>query len=155
MTQLHWNPFREIEELFDRYNRVFTGPTLAQLPGSGGNREALTRPDWLPAVDIIEKAGEFRLKVELPEVRKEDVKVSVDNGVLTISGERHLEKEEEGSETQHRRIERIYGSFSRSFTLPESADETHVDASYKDGMLTLTIPKTARPEPRAIDVKVH
>lgn len=155
MTQVRWNPFREIEELFDRYSRMFGGPALAQLPGTSGSGEALARPDWMPAVDIIEKKDRFLLKVELPEVRKEDVKVSVDNGVLTISGERRLETDENDPETQHRRVERVYGSFSRSFTLPESADENGIDASYRDGMLTLTIPKVAKPEPRAIEVKVH
>jgi HSP20 family protein len=156
MTQLRWNPFREIEELFDRYNRVIGGSTQAQLPsGNASDREALARPDWLPAVDILEKKDSFVLKVELPEVKKEDVKVSVDNGLLTISGERRMEVEEEDKETQQRRVERLYGSFSRSFTLPEEADESAIDASYRDGMLMLTIPKTEKPAPRAIEVKVH
>jgi HSP20 family protein len=155
MTQLRWNPFREIEELFERYNRALGSPTTAQLSSDGSSREALARPDWLPAVDIIEKKDRFLLKVELPEVKREDVKVSVDNGVLTISGERRMETDEEDKDSQHRRVERLYGSFSRSFTLPEEADENGIDAAYKDGMLTLTIPKVAKPEPRAIEVKVH
>lgn len=155
MTQLRWNPFREIEELFDRYTRALGGPSLAQLPGSGADREALARPDWLPAVDIIEKKDSYVLKVELPEVKKEDVKVNIDNGVLTISGERRMEIDENDKDSQHRRLERLYGSFSRSFTLPEEADEGGIAANYKDGMLTLTIPKVAKPEPRAIEVKVH
>ncbi|MDF2445464.1 MAG: Heat shock protein Hsp20 family [Moraxellaceae bacterium] len=156
MTQLRWSPFREIEELFDRYNRVIGGSTQAALPsGNAGGREALARPDWLPAVDILEKKDSFVLKVELPEVKKEDVKVSVDNGLLTISGERRMEVDEEDKETQQRRVERLYGSFSRSFTLPEEADEGAIDASYRDGMLMLTIPKTEKPAPRAIEVKVH
>lgn len=153
MSQVRWNPFREIEELFDRYNRVFALPTAGQVPGNGASREVLARPDWLPAVDIIEKPAEYRLKVELPEVRKEDVKVSLNNGVLTIAGERKLESED--GDAQHRRIERVYGSFSRSFTLPEEADEKGIDAAYKDGVLTLTIPKVPKAEPRAIEVKVH
>lgn len=155
MNQYRWNPFREIEDLFDRYSRVLGGPTTAQLPGSGASREALARPDWLPPVDIIERKDSYVLKVELPEVRKEDVKVNVDNGVLTISGERRMETDENDQETQHRRVERLYGSFSRSFTLPEEADESRIDAGYRDGMLTLTIPKQPQAQPRAIEVKVH
>lgn len=153
MSQVRWNPFREIDELFDRYNRVFALPTAAQLPGDGANREALARPDWLPAVDIFETSDAFRLKVELPDVEKEDVKVSLNNGVLSISGERKLELAD--GETRHRRIERSYGSFSRSFTLPEQADEKGIDAAYRNGVLTLTIPKAPKQEPRAIEVKVH
>lgn len=122
------------------------------LPSAGG-REALARPDWIPAVDIIEDKDRFQLKVELPEVKKEDVRVNVENGVLSISGERRLELEE--GEGRQRRLERIYGSFNRSFTLPAEADESAIDASYQDGMLVLSIPKVARPEPRAIEVKVH
>lgn len=151
MNQTRWNPFREIEELFERYSRGLGGA----LPATSGGREALARPDWIPAVDIIERKDSFQLKVELPEVKKEDVRVSVDNGVLTISGERRLELEEGGEAGHQRRLERIYGSFSRSFTLPEEADENAIDASYQDGMLVLTIPKAERPAPRAIEVKVH
>ncbi|MFZ5561063.1 MAG: Hsp20/alpha crystallin family protein [Pseudomonadota bacterium] len=155
MTQLRWNPFREMEDLLDRYTRALGGPGTPQLTSAGSDREALSRPDWLPAVDILERKDRYLLKVELPEVRKEDVKVAVDNGVLTISGERRMETDEQDQETQQRRVERLYGSFSRSFTLPEEADENGIDANYKDGMLTLSIPKVAKPEPRAIEVKVH
>lgn len=155
MTQMRWNPFREIEELFDRYQRALGSPGHAQGSSGGAGREDLARPDWMPAVDIIEKSDRFLLKVELPEVRREDVRVSVDNGVLTIAGERHMELDEEDKESQHRRVERLYGSFSRSFTLPEEADESAIDASYRDGMLLLSIPKAEKPRPRAIEVKVH
>lgn len=151
MNQMRWNPFREIEELLEHYMRPGSGATT--LPSASGGRETLARPDWIPAVDIIEEKDRFQLKVELPEVKKEDVRVSVDNGVLTISGERRLELEE--GEGQQRRLERIYGSFSRSFTLPADADESAIDASYQDGMLLLAIPRAARPAPRAIEVKVH
>lgn len=155
MTQMRWNPFREIEELFDRYQRVLGSQGQSQLPSGRAGREELARPDWMPAVDIIEKKDSFVLKVELPEVKREDVRVSVDNGVLTIAGERRMELDEEDKDSQHRRVERLYGSFSRSFTLPEEADESAIDASYQDGMLLLTIPKADKPQPRAIEVKVH
>jgi HSP20 family protein len=153
MTHVRRNPFRDIETLFDRYNRFYVQNTAVQQAAHAAVHQKAQRPDWVPAVDIIEKAAEFRLKVELPEVKKEDVKVSVDKGVLTVSGERKLETEE--GEVQHRRSERSYGTFSRSFTLPEDADEAGINAAYKDGVLVLTIPRAAKPEPRAIDVQVH
>lgn len=163
MSQMRWNPFREIEELLDRYTRgVGSGlgnltslGSLGSLPASAGAREALARPDWIPAVDIIERKDCYQIKVELPEVRKEDVSVSVDKGVLTIAGERRLELEEGGDASQQRRLERVYGSFSRSFTLPDEADENGIDASYQDGMLVLTVPRLEKPASRAIEVKVH
>lgn len=154
MSQMRWNPFREIEEMLDRYTRSL-GSGAAASPTASGGRESLARPDWIPAVDIIEKKDNYLLKVELPEVKKEDVKVNLDNGVLTISGERRLELEEGEEGSPQHRLERVYGSFSRSFTLPAEADAEAIDATYRDGMLTLMIPKSAQPEPKAIEVKVH
>jgi HSP20 family protein len=113
----------------------------------------MTTGDWSPRVDISETDNEFVIKAEIPEVTKEDVKVSVDNGVLTIQGERKQEKEEKGK--RFHRVERYYGSFVRSFTLPDNIDETKVKASFKDGMLNLQIPKTAETKPKAIEVKVE
>ena len=108
--------------------------------------------DWMPTVDISETEGEYLIKAELPEVRKEDVKVTVENGVLTLQGERRQEKEEKGK--RFHRVERSYGSFVRSFTLPESVDESSVKAEYKDGVLNLHLPKSEKVKPKAIDVKV-
>jgi HSP20 family protein len=113
----------------------------------------ITTGDWSPRVDISETDNEFVVKAEIPEVKKEDVKVSVDNGVLTIQGERKQEKEEKGK--KFHRVERYYGSFVRSFTLPDNVDETKVKATFKDGMLSLQIPKTAETKPKAIEVKVE
>lgn len=108
--------------------------------------------DWVPTVDISESEGEYLIKAELPEVKKEDVKVTVEDGVLTIQGERRQEKEEKGK--RFHRVERSYGSFVRSFTLPESVDDTAVKAEYKDGVLALHLPKTEKVKPKAIEVKV-
>ena len=105
-----------------------------------------------PRVDIAETDKEFSIKAEIPEVKKEDVKVTVDNGVLTIRGERKQEKEEK--DKKFHRVERFYGSFMRSFTLPDNVDESKIEASFKDGMLNLTIPKTEATKPKAIDVKI-
>ena len=147
MTLVRWDPFRELESMSDRLNRVFSRPTL-----STSGREALTVADWMPTVDISETDSEYLIKAELPEVKKEDVKVTVENGVLTLQGERRQEKEEKGK--KYHRVERSYGSFVRSFTLPESVDESAVKAEYKDGMLNLHLPKTEKVKPKSIDVKV-
>ena len=147
MTLVRWDPFRELESMSDRLNRVFARPTL-----STSGREALTVADWLPTVDISETDSEYLIKAELPEVKKEDVKVTVENGVLTLQGERRQEKEEKGK--KYHRVERSYGSFVRSFTLPESVDESAVKAEYKDGMLNLHLPKAEKVKPKSIDVKV-
>jgi HSP20 family protein len=112
----------------------------------------LTTADWAPRVDIAETEKEYSIKAEIPEVKKDDVKVTVDNGVLTIKGERKQEKEEKNK--KFHRVERFYGSFTRSFTLPDKVDENRIEASFKDGMLTLTIPKTEASKPKAIDVKI-
>jgi HSP20 family protein len=131
----------------ERLNRVFSRPTLRNT-----GKENLTVADWMPTVDISETESEYLIKAELPEVRKEDVKVMVENGVLTLQGERRQEKEEKGR--RFHRVERSYGSFVRSFTLPESVDEGGVKAEYKDGVLALHLPKSEKVKPKAIDVKV-
>jgi len=119
---------------------------------NNAGKENLTVADWMPVVDISESDGEYLIKAELPEVKKEDVKVTVEDGVLTIQGERRQEKEEKGK--RYHRVERSYGSFVRSFTLPESVDEGGVKAEYKDGVLNLHLPKSEKVKPKAIDVKV-
>lgn len=147
MALVRWDPFRELEEMSDRLNRVFSRPGLRT-----NGKENMTVADWMPTVDISETDGEYLIKAELPEVKKEDVKVTVENGVLTLQGERRQDKEEKGK--RYHRIERSYGSFVRSFALPESVDEGGVKAEYKDGVLNLHIPKSEKVKPKAIEVKV-
>ena len=120
---------------------------------SNRGQELITTGDWSPRVDISETTNDFVIKAEIPEVRKEDVKVSVDNRVLTIQGERKQEKEEKGK--KFHRVERCYGSFVRSFTLPDNVDETKIKATFKDGMLNLQVPKSAETRHKAIEVKVE
>jgi HSP20 family protein len=103
--------------------------------------EAFLTPEWSPKVDIVESAEAFTIKAELPEVNKEDIKVDIENGELRRAGERRQEKEEKGK--KFHRIERSYGSFMRSFTLPDYVDEANIKASFADGMLKLWLPKTA------------
>jgi HSP20 family protein len=145
MKLAKWDPFREMEDVFDRYSRAIGWPRR-------GGQEILATGDWAPRVDIAETEKEFTIKAEIPEVKKEDVKVMVENGVLTILGERKQEKEEKTK--KFHRVERYYGSFSRSFALPDNVDETKIEASFKDGMLNLQIPKVEESKPKAIEVKL-
>jgi HSP20 family protein len=145
MPIVKWDPFGEIGDLFDRY-------TKAVGQSRKGSQEVMATGDWAPRVDIAETDKEFVIKAEIPEVQKEDVKVTVDSGVLTIRGERKQEKEEKGK--KFHRIERYYGSFVRSFTLPDNVDEAKIEATFKGGMLNLQIPKIKEAKPKAIEVKV-
>ncbi len=145
MALVTWDPWREIEDMFDRYTRAGGVPR-------GGGQEVARPGDWTPRVDIAETDQAFVIKAEVPEVKKDDVKITVDNGILSICGERKREKEEQGK-TFHR-VERFYGQFTRSFTLPENVDEDNITATFKDGMLSLEIPKTEKAQPKAIEVKL-
>ena len=143
-----WDPFKELEEIGDRFNRIF-----GRLPEYRPmNKEALTVADWVPAVNISEDDKEYVIKAELPEVEKKDVKIAVEDGVLRIQGERTKEKEEKGK--KFHRIESSYGSFFRSFALPENVEEDKLTADFKDGILFVHLPKTEKPKPKAIEVKV-
>ena len=146
MEIVRWDPWREIADKFDRYTRTVGQP-------QAGSQEVIATGDWAPRVDIAETDEAFVIKAEIPEVNKEDVKVTVDNGVLTIRGERKQEKEEKGK--RFHRVERYYGSFARSFTLPDNVDETKIMATFKDGMLNLQIQKTEKVKPKVIEVKVE
>jgi HSP20 family protein len=138
--------FREMEEMSDRLNRLFGTSTRPN------GKEMLTVADWAPVVDIQETDQEYLVKAELPEIKKEDLKVTVENGVLTMQGERKQEKEEKGK--KFHRIERSYGTFLRTFTVPADAEETKVAADFKDGVLRVHLPKAEKPRPKAIEVKV-
>jgi HSP20 family protein len=148
MTLVRWDPFRELEDMSERLNRMFSRPAVTAKNG----KESLTVADWIPTVDISETDGEYVIKAELPDVKKEDVKITLEDGVLTLTGERRQEKEEKS--TKYHRVERSYGSFVRSFSLPDLIDETKVKAEYRDGMLNLHLPKSEKAKPRAIEVKV-
>jgi HSP20 family protein len=119
---------------------------------ANGGKEFMTVTEWAPSVDIIEDENEYLVKADLPEVKKEDVKVTVENDVLTITGERKLEKEEK--DKKYHRIERSYGTFLRSFTLPAGADGSKVSAEFKDGLLKVHLPKSEKAKQKAVEVKV-
>lgn len=146
MSLVRWNPWKEMEELLDRYN------SAVNLPQAGG-QELIQQGEWVPKVDISETENEFVIKAEIPDVDKKDVKVSVENGILSIQGERKQEKEEEGK-TFHR-IERQYGMFSRSFSLPGTVSTENIKANFKDGMLNITLEKVEEAKPKAIEVNIE
>jgi HSP20 family protein len=108
--------------------------------------------EWSPLVDISEDGKEYRIKVELPEVKKEDVKVTAEEGTLTIMGERKFEQEEKGR--KYHRVERAYGSFGRTFSLPDDVSPNKVSAEFKDGVLTVHLMKDEKAKPQEIEVKI-
>ena len=143
MNMQVWNPFQEFENLLERYNK------------SGGKNLSndLSFADWSPSVDVEEEEDKYVIKADLPGVNKKDIDVKLENGVISIRGEKKTEKET-GKGTKRHRTERFHGTFSRSFTLPDAVMEDKVDASYKDGVLLLTIPKSEEVKPKSIDIQV-
>lgn len=140
-----WNPFRELEEIRGRFDR-FLGLTR-------GEREDLASSDWVPSCNVSETEKEYRVQAELPNVKKEDVHVLLEEGVLSISGERKSEKEEKGEKFHRREVS--YGSFLRRFALPEDADAENVQASFESGMLKVSVPKLATKEGKTREIEVH
>jgi len=148
MAIVRWDPFRELNELTNRFNRYLGHSERAMTPAE----EQLTVAEWWPAVDIKETPEEFMVKAELPGMKKENVHVTINDGILTMQGERKQEKEEKGA--RFHRVERSYGSFARSFVLPQHVDETKVVAEFTDGVLNVRMPKSAVAKPKSVEVKV-
>jgi HSP20 family protein len=149
-----WNPFRELNEVQNRLSTFFGGlPEFGRFPRRLFGNGDVALPDWSPLVDISEDDKEYLLKADLPEMKKEDVKVTVENNVLSVSGERKSEKEE--TKKKFHRIERSFGTFLRTFTLPDDADSTKIAAEFKEGVLKVHLPKTPAVKPRTVDVKVQ
>ena len=138
MSIVRWNPWREFDDLFTN---------MAALPS-----ENLSRSEWVPAVDISETDDQFKIDVEIPAIARDDINVSVKDGLLTVTGERKVDKETDG---KMHRVERRYGRFSRSFRLPENVDEESIAAASKNGVLSLVVAKKDNESPRNIVVKVH
>ena len=146
MGIIRWDPFDELDDVQVRLNRLLSG--RLDNPATDGPAFG----DWAPAVDVRETDKEYLIKADLPEVRKEDVKVEFQDGFLTVEGERNQEKEENG--TRFHKIEREYGKFVRRFALPTEVDTANVQAEFKDGVLNVHLPKSATALPRTIEVKV-
>jgi len=148
ISRTQWNPFKDRDEL---ESRLATMLATREATVNGG-KEALRVAQWSPLVDITEDEKEYLIKAELPDMKKEDVRLTVENDVVAISGERTFEKEEKGK--KYHRVERAYGSFVRSFTLPEDADGSRVSADFKNGMLHVHLLKSQKAKPKAIEIKV-
>ncbi len=145
-----WDPFRELRDMSDRLNRVFAGdPFMLRGQGEG---QTLAGIDWAPSVNISENDKAYLVRADLPEVKKEDVKLSCEKGVLTIEGERKQQKTEENE--RFHRVESSYGRFMRSFTLPDEVDENAIEANFKDGSLTVRIPKAPAKPPKMRQIKI-
>jgi HSP20 family protein len=145
MNLIKWDPFRELEGFHARLNRLF-----GESPARPDDEGLLT--NWVPPVDIQETDQEYVVKADLPDIKKDDVKVELNDGVLTVKGERKQEKEEKGK--RFHRTERTYGEFMRRFVLPTEVDAPKVAADFKDGVLTVHLPKNAAAKPKAVEIKV-
>ena len=147
MNLVTYDPFRELRSLQDEVNRVFSANF-----NRGGDNE-MTRGAWSPSVDIFENKDNIVLEAELPGMSPEDVNISIENNVLTLHGERKFEKKDEGD--NFHRVERSYGSFTRSFTLPPTVSSEDVDATFDNGVLRLTLAKREEAKPRRIEIKAN
>jgi HSP20 family protein len=149
MAIVRFDPFRELAVMQDRINRIFGDAYGRRL-----DDDVMARGDWIPAVDIFENdKHEIVLKAEMPGLRREDIDLRVENNTLTIRGERR--KETEVKDEQYHRIERVFGTFSRSFALPATVDSGRVAADYRDGILTVVLPTREEAKPRQIQVQVN
>lgn len=147
MNVMKWKPLMELAEMSDRLNRIFR----RRGSDASDGMETVTTAEWSPDVDIMETDHEFVVKADLPEITRKDVKVTVKDGVLTILGERKQERETNA--TKYHRIERAHGTFMRRFILPDYVEEARIKAVFRDGVITLHLPKTAQAKPKAIEIK--
>ena len=146
MAITRWEPLRGMEDLLDRYNRSMAYPF-------GRSGDVVSNSEWCPRVDIAEMNDAFKIKAEIPGVKKEDVHVTLDNGVLTLEGERRQHREEDGF--RFHRVESEYGNFIRSFTLPANVKSSGLKAHYHDGILELDIPKAKESQVKAMAIPVE
>ena len=152
MTVLtRFEPFREFSTLQDRVNRLFRD-SYRGVNQDAGHDDSLTTSSFSPAVDVYEDEHKVTLKIEVPGIDEKDIDVRVENNTLTVRGERKIEKEEK--EENYRRVERQYGSFTRTFTLPTTVDSENVSATYDKGVLKIALPKKAEAKPKQIKVNV-
>ncbi|HLB34229.1 MAG: hypothetical protein A3F67_04665 [Verrucomicrobia bacterium RIFCSPHIGHO2_12_FULL_41_10] len=151
--KLVYNPFRELNEVRSQLGHLLDNHSHTHHhPGCCADEEELMGIEWSPLVDIIEDEKEYLVKAELPEMKKEEVKISVEKGVLRISGERKSEKEEKGK--KFHRIERSYGSFLRSFSIPDTVDEKKIKAEFNNGLLVMHLPKGEEHQKKALEIKI-
>lgn len=147
LNRRRWSPFNEVDALNNQLSHLLFGDNAHV----GGAEETETR-GWVPLVDVVEAVDAYVIKAELPEVDRKDITVKVEDGVLTIAGERKAEETSE--ENRVHRTERSYGKFVRTFRVPKNADVSKVGAEYKDGVLRVSVPKVAEAKPKSIDITV-
>jgi HSP20 family protein len=150
MALIRWEPVRELSSIQNEMNRLFNTFFETPTQGNGGGGQALRR--WIPAMDLVESGDEFVLRADLPGLSESDVNIELEDNVLTISGERKSESEDR--KEGYYRVERAYGSFSRSLTLPEGVDAETVKASFDKGVLEVRIPKPEQRKPRKVAISV-
>ena len=148
MAVVKWDPFRDLISIQDRMNRLFE-QTLSRSRGE----EGVSATTWTPAVDIYETVDTIVMKAELPGVAREDIQIQINDNTLTLRGERRFAKDVH--EESYLRIERAYGSFHRSFTLPATVRQENIRALFKDGVLELTLPKAEDSKPKRISIDVR
>ena len=148
MAMTRFDPFRDLSVLQDRMNRLFND----SVGGRQREDDLMSRGTWTPAVDIFEEDGGLVLKAEVPDIAREDIDVTVENNTLTLRGEKKMPADVK--EEQFRRVERRYGTFTRSFTLPNTVDAGKVSAEFKNGVLTVKLPFKEEAKPRTINVEV-
>lgn len=146
MNIVKYDPFRELRSLQDEMTRLFTGV----VPASSGNREEMAHGSWIPSVDIFEDKEHLVLEADLPGMTREDFEISVESNVITLRGERKFEKKAEGE--NYHRVERSYGSFTRSFTLPQTITAEGAVAEFENGILRVSLPKREETKARRIEI---
>lgn len=153
MSLIRWNPTRDLATFpFDSFNMQREVNWMFDNFFRGVDEPSLLSGTWMPAVDVAEENDEYIIKIELPGVSKDDVKITLESNILTVRGEKKAEKET--NEKNYHRMERSYGSFQRSFTLPTTVKNEKISAEYKDGILTVTLPKAEESKPKQVEVKV-
>lgn len=145
MSLIKYDPFRELRSLQDEMNRLF----MTSVPRNF-SQEEMASGGWSPSVDIYENEGEIVLEAELPGMKRDDFELSIENNVITLKGERHFEKKDEGD--NYHRVERSYGSFTRSFSLPRTVSAEETTADFKNGILRVSLPKKEEAKARKIEV---
>ena len=146
MVMLRWEPFREIENALRRFSPLY-------MPDNGVARDETAARTWMPLANISESENEYLIKIELPDVKKEDVKIAVADGIITISGGRKLEREDKAGNAI--RVESMYGAFTRSFVLPDCVEANSIRAEAKDGVLRIHVPKAETKKSDPLPIEVH
>lgn len=149
MSPTSRSALRSLEGMADQLNQLLAGKPVSRRDGD----ESMAVADWAPIVNVVETDSEFLIEAELPGIEKNDLRISVEKGMLTIAGHRMHEREEKGK--RYHRVERAYGNFLRSFRLPDSVDDQRLGAEFKNGLLTIHLPKSEKALPKSIEVKVQ